>query len=153
MRQPLGFRWFMAAVLAWSVAGCGGRNAKLPPLVPVDGTITLDGQLLEGAYVVFDPIGDTPGTGAAGITDSQGRYELTALDGFKGAPVGEYQVAVSKLVMPDGSLFSPADGVAPMDSPAREVVPERYNTIEQTILRAAVPAEGGTIDLTLTSKR
>ena len=133
-------------------SGCGGRDPNLPPLVPVDGTVTFDGQPLEGAYVQFHPVGDTRGTGAAN-PDAEGRYELIAPDRSKGAPVGEYRVVVSKLVMPDGSPYSAADGLAPMDSPAREMVPDRYSDFDQTVLTVTVPDEGGTIDLTLTSKR
>ncbi len=154
MQQRLRTGCFMAAVFALGISsGCGGRDPNLPPLVPVDGAVTLDGQPLEGAYVQFHPVGDTRGTGAAANTDAEGRYELIAPDRSKGAPVGQYRVVISKLVMPDGSPYSAADGLAPMDSPAREMVPDRYSDFDQTVLTVTVPAEGGTIDLTLTSKR
>lgn len=153
MRERLRVGWFMVAAVTCCAWGCGGRNPKLPPLVPVEGTVTLDGQPLEGAYVQFHPVGETRGTGAAANTGAEGRYELIAPDRSKGAPVGQYRVTISKLVMPDGSPYSAADGLAPMDSPAREAVPEPYSDFERTVLVATVPEDGGTIDFPLTSKR
>ncbi|MDY0167071.1 MAG: hypothetical protein RBS80_11040 [Thermoguttaceae bacterium] len=153
MRQKLGVGWLMVAVLAWCLLGCGGRSPKLPPLVPVEGVVTLDGQPLEEAYVQFHPVGTTRGTGAASNTDAEGRYELIAPDRSKGAPVGEYRVVISKLVLPDGTPFRAEDGAGPMDSPGREMLPARFSDYEQSVLTVMVPEGGGKIDLPLVSKR
>ncbi|MDZ7616596.1 MAG: carboxypeptidase-like regulatory domain-containing protein [Patescibacteria group bacterium] len=153
MRQRLRFVWFMMAVLVLVAAGCGGRKSNMPPLMPVEGLVTLDGRPLAEAGVQFHPVGDTRGRGAAANTDAEGRYSLISPDGSKGVPVGEYKVVISKLVMPDGSLYSAADGVAPMDSPAREAVPVRYSDFERSILTAEVPEGGRAIDFGLSTKR
>ncbi len=152
MRQRLRVGWFMVAVVALVAAGCG-RKSNMPPLMPVEGLVTLDGKPLAEASVHFHPVGDTRGRGAAANTDAEGRYSLIAPDGSKGAPMGEYKVVIGKLVMPDGSLFSGADGLAPMDSPAREAVPERYSDYERSVLTAKVPEGGESIDFPLSSKR
>ena len=125
--------------------GCG-RDPNLPPLVPVTGTITLNGKPVEGASVSFIPVGTTRGNGATGYTKAEGKYELVAPGGDKGVPVGEYRVTVSKLVNPDGSPYSGESGLAPMDSPAKEVLPPRYCDFDQTVLKATVP-EGGSDSL------
>ncbi len=153
MRQRLRVFWLMMPVLVLLAAGCGSRKSNMPPLVPVEGVVILDGKPLAEANVQFHPVGNTQGRGAAANTDADGRYSLISPDGSKGAPVGDYKVVVSKLVMPDGSLFSAAEGVAPMDSPAREAVPARYNDYERTVLTAKVPDGGGTVDFPLTSRR
>lgn len=127
--------------------GCGGSDANLPPLVPVTGTITMDGKALESASVTFIPVGATRGNGATGYTDSNGKYELATPGGDKGAPVGQYKVLLSKMVMPDGSPYRGESGVAPMDSPAREVLPAKYSDYDQTILKATVPEGGGEVNL------
>jgi hypothetical protein len=132
-------------------AGCGGRDPNLPKLVPVDGTVTLDREPLSGTMVTLVPTGNTRGRGATGYTDEQGRYELRAPDGRAGVPVGEYRVMITKLVMPDGSDFPVNSEMAPMDSPARQVLPARYSDDRQTVLRATIPDGGDTIDFPLTS--
>lgn len=80
-------RWFMLTVV-W-LAGCGGG------LVPVAGTVTLDGGPVAGAKVTFIPAG--PGIPATGTTDATGRYELRIGSGRTGVPRGRYGVTVSKL--------------------------------------------------------
>ena len=117
------------------------------------GVVTLDGQPLEEAYVQFHPVGTTRGTGAASNTDAEGRYELIAPDRSKGAPIGEYRVVISKLILPDGTPFKAEDGAGPMDSPGREMLPARFSDYEQSVLTVMVPEGGGKIDLPLVSKR
>ena len=80
-------RWVMTSVVV--LAGCGGG------LVPVAGTVTLDGEPVAGAKVTFIPAG--PGIPATGTTDATGRYELRIGSGRTGVPRGRYGVTVSKL--------------------------------------------------------
>ena len=76
-------------------AGCGGKVSNQPPLMPVSGTVTLDGKPLSGIMISFVPTGSTRGTGAGGYTDKAGKYELTAMHGGKGTPVGQYRVTAA----------------------------------------------------------
>jgi hypothetical protein len=144
---------FTLAVLAsLGFVGCQGRDPNLPDLVPVTGRVTLDDKPLAHASVSFVPTGSTQGTGSGAVTDAEGKYELrTAHDGI-GAPVGEYKVFISKLVLPDGSDYKLDSGISPMDAGADEALPPRYSDQEQTTLKAAVPEGGGTIDFPLISK-
>ncbi len=57
-------------LIAACLAGCGGDGLQL---VQVNGTVTLDGQPLVGAAVIFHPDGGRP---SVGETDSEGRYSL-----------------------------------------------------------------------------
>lgn len=126
-------------------AGCSQRDPNLPDLVPVSGTITIDGKPATNTTLQFIPLGEV-GTGSGGATDAEGRYQLrTAHDGM-GAPVGEYKVVISKLVRSDGSDFPIDSPEGPMDAGADESLPPRYSDAEQTELRATVP-EGGTDQL------
>src|SRR5207249_460541 len=82
--------------------GCD-RSAD-PSLVPVSGTVTADGQPLANATVTFIPKDGTPGFGGTGKTDGSGKYTLAgSRDNAPGIPPGEYRVAISKRLMPDGS--------------------------------------------------
>jgi hypothetical protein len=139
------------SILITTTSGCGGRDSRLPQLVPVEGTVTLDGDALSSAMVTFFPTGDTRGRGATGYTNEEGRYELRAPDGHAGVPVGEYRVTIVKLVMPDGSDFPVDSKIAPMDSPARQILPDTYSDDRQTILTASVPEGGKEIDFPLAS--
>ncbi len=147
--------WYAACVLSAAVfaaVGCGGPDLDFPELVPVEGTVTQDGEPLSSVHVMFTPTGQTRGQGAMGFTDEEGRYTLSTQYG-EGAPVGQYDVVLSKLVMPDGSDYEPKPGEGPMDSPAREVLPPRYSNPEASELTATVPEGGDEIDFEVLLQR
>ncbi len=106
------------APLVLLLAGCGGPHH----LARVSGRVTLNGQPLPKAAVVFQPIGAAnadPGPGSGGFTDADGRYSLT-LTGktTPGAVVGKHKVRIT-LVPDDNS----AD-----DTPKRtKRLPPKYN--------------------------
>jgi hypothetical protein len=151
----------MAVVIGLS--GCGGSK---PPefverMVPATGTVTLDGEPLEGAIVEFHP--DAKGNGAevaVGTTDAQGKYELITpiarrtLEESKGAVPGKYRVIIQKTVMPDGSPVPPdtTDADAEADG-ARQLLPPRYSDLEQTTLTADVESGPSVNDFELRGGR
>jgi hypothetical protein len=138
--------------LSLLAVGCGGENPNLPALVPVSGTVTLDGKPLGGAMLSFAPVGDTRGNGAEGYTEPDGTFKLSSPPRGEGAAVGQYQVIIRKLVMPDGSDFPRNSDVAPMDSEAKETLSPKYSDAEQTTLTANVPEGGGIINFDLKSR-
>jgi hypothetical protein len=117
--------------------------------------ITLDGKPLPAADIMFVPQGETKGQGAVGRTDAAGKFELQSQDRkHKGAPVGDYQVVISKLVKPDGSDYVPDPNAGPMDTGGfKELLPARYSDQNQANLQATVP-DGGTktLEFKLNSK-
>ena len=142
-------RFVLLALVALPLlAGCGNESQE-PKLVPVSGTVTLDGRPLSGAYVWLRPTGDTRGGGAVGRTNTDGKFEVKSPPRGLGAVAGEYKVQISKLIMPDGSDFPENSPVAPMDSPAKEHLPPRYSDLEQTELTATVPESGGELSFAL----
>ena len=135
----------VCVLLVLVLPGCAPSGIPEGPApVPVEGTVTLDGQPLAGASLMF-------GQSAFGETDANGHYELSAAGGKKGCPPGEYQVVIEKWVMPDGSPYKSAD-MSPMDAGAKQELPAKYTNMETTELKATVPAEGGTFPFELTSK-
>src|SRR5215469_1486493 len=93
-------RRFVSLVGLLSIAGCTGGE-KLPT-VPASGTVTYNGEPLEGATVNFLPKTQAEGAkGAAGQTDSRGRFSVqTYLGGERATPgalPGDYAVSVSKV--------------------------------------------------------
>ena len=141
-------RTFLLGIACLAVVGCT-KEAGLPELVPVSGTVTLDGKPVSGANVTFMPSGTTRGSGADGRTDAEGVYQLRARHGGAGAAVGTYKVTVSKLAKPDGSEVTPGDATPPALSGAREMLPAQYTNLSQTTLKPTVPAGGGVCNLEL----
>jgi hypothetical protein len=125
----------LAALLS---AGCN-RGPDLPKAVPVSGTVTLDGKPLAGVTVRFTPIENTPGTGAAGSTDKDGKYSISDRRGDKGAAVGAYRVTI---YMSDMGPPQPSSGPR---------LSEKYRSADQSILRATVPEGGAKVDFPLKS--
>lgn len=72
------------------LTGCGdGKIARYP----VSGTVMVKGQPYEGARVFLFPIGGDEAFQRErpfGVTDANGRFELTTFQKGDGAPAGEY---------------------------------------------------------------
>jgi hypothetical protein len=71
------------------MTGCGG-----PALVPVSGTVTLDGQPLAGAYVTFEPVEGALELVSMGVTDTSGRYTLSCGE-EPGAIPGKHRIQLT----------------------------------------------------------
>lgn len=135
-------------VLLVFVVGCGSANK----LVPVTGTVTLDGKELPNAVLNFHPANaQTLGLGGGAVTGPDGKYVLDNAQGGKGVAPGEYVVVISRRLRPNGE---PADlSVPPMESDARETLPPRYSDREKTILKATVSKENTTQNFALETKK
>jgi len=126
----------VCVMLYWLAASVMGTKRSLPPLASVQGTVTLDGQPLEGAIVTFHPVDAKPGSKLAASTartDEAGHYTLYYLSDVPGAVIGKHRVAVDK-----------------RDTGNRPLLRPRY--ILGTDLVRDVKAGSNTIDLDLKSK-
>ena len=131
-----------------AAAGCGSTPDDL---LPVAGTVTIDGQQASGATVAFVPVGDTKGNGGTGVADAAGRYEITTPQGKKGLLPGKYKVTVSRPLNPDGS--PPDPNVPPIESRARETLPVKYTDRDKTELNATLaPDDKRSFDFNLKVK-
>jgi len=121
-----------------TLSGCGGP--KIKGLVPVRGTITFNGEPLEGAAVGFTPKefnnGDRLGTGK---TDAQGRFELRTI-GELGVLPGEYVVVVIKNEVVPGRQASPPG--RPVPSVVKSLIPTRYGDSKTSDLNVVVEQNG-----------
>lgn len=126
MKRVLGI--LVAVFVLPVLAGCSGT----PPLVPVSGTVKLDGKPIAEATVTFLPTEGTLKWVARGKTDSQGLFQLRYLDQTTGVPVGEYKVTLS---------------TERQDIEGAEIFPARYHNPEETILKVTVPEGGKSFDL------
>ncbi len=144
---------FLLAAAALSPSGCmapadddGPRRFNPNELVPASGVVTLNGAPLAGALVTFIPETGLPGVGE---TDRAGRYDMRTVRSSGVAP-GDYKVAISYLVSPEGEPQGLAERNATIPSPAmleaREQLPADYSDNFRTNQRATVTPRGGTFD-------
>jgi len=152
------FRFWVCVVLGTIVlTGCGGSG---PELVPVEGTVTLDGRPLANKSLTFTPIDDTSGHGAGGFSDAEGKFTLTAVvpgatRDYQGIPPGRYRVTVfESMIVGDGSVEEEGDepvvAVGPGMSSRKSDIPALYGT-ERSPLVLEVPESGGTLNVELKS--
>lgn len=129
-----------AALLSLSVIGCGGGVGDYPDMGSVSGTVTMDGNAVANASVIFVPK-EAGGRSSFATTDSSGYYELQYSANMEGARIGEHTVKVSTYRSPDPNV----DG----DTGAAETIPNKFNSKSE--LTKKVESGSNTIDLELTS--
>jgi hypothetical protein len=71
------------------LTGCGSR------LPSVTGTVTMDGQPLDGAVILFSPEGQG-GQVATGVADSSGKFQMGTYKPGDGVMPGKYKVTVTR---------------------------------------------------------
>jgi len=143
MRPPFGIA--ALGVLLGLLAGCGDSGSKL---VPVTGTVRLDGTLVEHAALTFSPDETTKTQGGVGVTGADGKYTVTGPQGGSGLAPGTYKVVISRMLRKHGT--PPPPDVPPIESDARETLPAVYSSPEKSTLTATVEP-GKPIDFDLKS--
>lgn len=138
----------LLVVLALALlAGCGPSG---PTMVPVTGTVTLDGAPVAGVGVMFAPA--TAGRPAQGTTDATGKFQLTTEKSGDGVLEGEYEVTVTG-VRTVGAAVNP-DGTSGDPSQYREewFLPKKYARRDTSGLRQTVTKGMPPVELKLSSK-
>ena len=138
--RPSPARWCVVFALQITfgcalVIGCSAKPTGMPDVAPVTGTVTLNGEPLAGASVIFQ---SESGHSAMGTTDSTGSYQLTAPGNQKGAVIGLNKVKInSKLDGPPGPNW-------------KDPIPARYNSKSE--LSAQVNPGKNSFDFALEKK-
>lgn len=139
-------RFVLGMALIVTGFGCGGGGKDQwtkdrPEVVDAEGVVTYQNQPVEGATVVFAP---TDGKHAAsGLTDSSGRFAVSAFPNSEGAVPGSYKVTVTKLETPSASAEG-GDGHGESVAAPKNLLPTKYAETAGTPLTADVPASGKT---------
>ncbi len=124
----------LGLVVLLAFGGCDGADYSI---VPVCGTVTLNGRPLAGARISFEPQRRRKqidaGPGSYGTTDAEGHFELVSLDGRAGAVVGVHHVSIRTRNVKAG-----ASGEEVVIH--EEMLPARYH--DTSALTFAVPPEG-----------
>jgi hypothetical protein len=124
-----------------SVVLVGGCGPKAPATLPVSGVVTLDGQPVEKAAVMFQP---TEGRGALGQTDAQGRFLLSTVPGNQRVTVT--RVEYQGLSSGDDKL-TPDPGAGGIQQ--KWIVPKRYSLPDTSGLSVDVKPGMAPVELKL----
>ena len=148
-------RLFVIRCLSLGVVVClglaSGCGKNLPPMSPVSGKVTVNGQPLTAGQVALIPdVGiptqentkDQPTTVglSAGTIGSDGSYKISTA-GKDGAPAGKYRVSVTPSMVPSGDgKTAPPSGFN-----------QKFSDTRNTPLKIEVPSSAaGAYDLKLT---
>lgn len=137
-----------------AVGGCS--RSERPAVTPVSGTVTYNGNPVEGAIVSFSsPLGKPAATG---VTDASGKYALHTFGEADGAAPGDYIVTLTKMAVDDPLAGKTTDEISELHAsgkPAPEAVvkyliPKQYSTVQDSPEKASVKAgEPNVIDFKL----
>lgn len=128
-----------SALVVTSFVGCGPGG---PDIAGVEGTVTMDGQPLANATVVFVP--EVGGRPSGSSTDESGHYELNFSEGRQGAIPGKNKVMISTLSDP----YEDEDGNPVPGRP--ETIPVKYN-VETELFFDVVDGKRNVADFALES--
>ncbi len=132
--------------------GCGDSKSEGPKLIPVTGTVRLDGKPLSGATLMFNPMAGTGGNGGFAVTDAEGKFSLTDYGSQPGCPVGDYGVTFTKITQPDGSPIP--KGAQRGEVGMEEQLPVFYTVFrpDAVLVQAKVVEPSSTFEFVLDSK-
>ena len=140
MKSRKAWQALLAGSLLLVFAGCGPAEGP-----EVKGKVTLDGQPLADAQVVFEPMGkdDVELGGGMAKTGPNGEFEFIPDEttGQTLAP-GQYAVVISKKIDKQGNTPNEEDfGQLEAAGMLRQVLPARYSQRSETTLAAEIKAE------------
>jgi hypothetical protein len=122
----------LACALAF--AGCNS-GPQLPPTVPAEGIVTLDGTPVSDATVSF--IADVGTYNATAVTGKDGKFAMKAFEEKNGVVVGSYKVEINKTVIETLGVNSGETSVS-----IKYGVPKKYTTFGTSGLTIAIEKSG-----------
>ncbi|HUG19828.1 MAG TPA: carboxypeptidase-like regulatory domain-containing protein [Planctomycetaceae bacterium] len=144
------------SLLCLVFAGCSGGAADRPDLYPVSGTVMYNGDPVEGATVSF--ISEKAPRAASGITNSEGKFQLSTFDVNDGAVAGTHTITVRKMEAgatpamtkeEEAKMLNDPTAMANQmtqggntDSGPKSLLPEKYQSSDTSGLTEEVKADG-----------
>ena len=134
--------------------GCG-ESSDRPQTYPASGTVMYKGEAVEGATVSFWTEGSP--RAATGVTDAEGKFQLSMYEANDGALAGDQVITVSKVeggaaaaADPSTEAMNDASKMAEMMAASgpggpkgpKSLLPEKYSNQDTTPLKETVAADG-----------
>ena len=119
------------------------RSDEHAELVKLAGVVTIDGEPLGGAMVMFLPEKGENGRPASGVTELDGTFELSTFEPGDGVLAGSYRAVVTK----DQQSKKTQGASGPVSR-----IPKVYTNPELTTLKYSVKQGMNRVELKLTSK-
>lgn len=124
-----------------TLVGCGGDGLER---VPIQGVVKAQGVPVPNAIVQFTPKTGTPGDGAIGQSDAEGKFTvISSRQDDAGVPPGSYGVRVSLMVDGKGK-FLPPDATQADYPDAKEVIPAPYS-LPTSPIEVTIDNKGGQV--------
>ena len=117
------------------LAGCLDSGAKLPPTVPAEGIVTLDGVPVVSGTILF--IAEQGDYNASATTDKNGKFAMKAFEEKNGAVAGNYFVQINKTLV---EKLSEQGGETAVN--LKQALPDKYASIGTSGLKYTVPEAG-----------
>lgn len=128
----------LVLALAMFFEGCGGGKT----LLPVTGSLLVDGKAAEGATLLFHPKDATTGSLATATTDANGNFSLVS-NMNPGIVAGSYKVCV---VWPDPAVQpTAAQKMTGMFDAGPDLLKGRYESPEKSMLVIEIDSSKGTL--------
>ena len=123
------------------LVGCGGDGLDR---VPIQGVVKAQGVPVPNAIVQFTPKAGTPGEGAIGQSDAEGKFTvISSRQDDAGVPPGSYGVRVSLMIDGKGK-FLPRDYLQADYPDAKEAIPAPYS-LPTSPIEITIDAKGGEV--------
>jgi hypothetical protein len=110
------------------LTGCGNDR---PSIYPVSGVVLYQGQVVEGASVVFS----SSGPPAQGVTNAEGKFLLRTFADGDGATEGSHRITITKFQSLPSTEQNPYPAV-------RNLLPEKYARPDSSGLAKEVTSSG-----------
>jgi len=138
MKDIMHFRFFprQLIVLSLLVTGCNGNS--LPNLVPVSGTVMLDGEPMSQGTIGFVPVDPAGQSASSQIVD--GKFQMVTSSSSAGVVAGDYQIIISShepVELPDPSVPFKLDPNN-LPPPPKSLIPEKYGNPKTAGFEATV---------------
>jgi hypothetical protein len=127
--------------VAISLLTLGCDDGKLKTY-PVSGIVTMNGEPVARATVIFSPVKEGEGDAATGITNAQGEYKLQTAQGKvdAGTTPGEYVVMIKKTeFFETGKVTTDSSGRTSAVMDSREALPARYKSFSSPLKETVEP--------------
>jgi hypothetical protein len=152
MTKPNLFRGVLPLALVMTAVVAAGCSPGRPTIIPIRGSVTLDGKPVAQATVLFVPAaGGVPGRG---VTGPDGGFTLTTFAEGDGVIAGKHRVAVSKMKVT--AVEATEDGMLPatVSGEVRTiwVTPQKYADVATSGLEVHVSQGMEPVALALEAK-